>query len=40
MDGATDVGVSVARIDLDDVAKARLKIPALRHDKAISIKHS
>ncbi|HVO04904.1 MAG TPA: nitrilase-related carbon-nitrogen hydrolase, partial [Candidatus Cybelea sp.] len=33
-DGGDDVGVVTATIDLDQVAEARRKIPALKHDRS------
>ncbi|MCB2134769.1 MAG: carbon-nitrogen hydrolase family protein [Rhodobacteraceae bacterium] len=32
-DGGTDVGVTFAEIDLAEVAKARQRVPSLRHDR-------
>lgn len=35
-DGGTDVGVVTATIDLDEVEKARTRIPSLTHDREFS----
>ncbi len=35
-DGGTEPGVTFADIDLNEVAKARLRIPSLQHDRAIA----
>jgi predicted amidohydrolase len=32
-DGGTDPGVTLVDIDLAEVAKARQRIPAIRHDR-------
>ncbi|MEZ5937901.1 MAG: carbon-nitrogen hydrolase family protein [Hyphomonadaceae bacterium] len=38
-EGGTDPGVVSAEIDLDEVSKARRKIPALEHDRPYTLTH-
>jgi predicted amidohydrolase len=35
-DGGTDVGVTYAELDLDRVAQARGRVPALMHDRTVA----